>query len=141
MKTLFLAAMMFMGLGSQMALAHGEDKPGPNGGFIRMPGAFHTEVIPTGPNSLKVYLLDIQWQNPSVANSALSVTYKAKKSTQGKCSIESNYYICKFPKHADLKKSGELIVEAQRENQKGNVVSYELPLKLQVVDDGHGGHH
>lgn len=141
MKALILTTMIFIGLGSQLALAHGEDKPGPNGGFIRMPGAFHTEVIPTGPNSLKIYLLDIQWQNPSVANSALSVTHKAKKSTQGKCSIEANHYVCKFAKNVDLKKSGELIVEAQRENQKGNVVSYELPLKLQVVDDGHGGHH
>lgn len=141
MKALILTTMIFIGLGSQLALAHGEDKPGPNGGFIRMPGAFHTEVIPIGPNSLKIYLLDIQWQNPSVANAALSVTYKAKKSTQGKCSIEANHYVCKFPKNVDLKKSGELIVEAQRENQKGNVVSYELPLKLQVVDDGHGGHH
>jgi len=141
MKKLVLNVLIAMNIGVPMALAHGEDKPGPNGGFIRMPGAFHTEVIPTGPSSLKIYLLDIQWQNPSVSNSALAVTYKAKKSTLGKCSIEANHYVCKFPKNIDLKKSGNLIVEAQRENQKGNVVSYELPLKLQVVDDGHGGHH
>lgn len=133
--------LMVIMLAGNLAFAHGEDKPGPNGGFIRMPGAFHTEVIPTDSNSLKIYLLDIQWQNPSVANSALSVTYKTKQSTKAKCSIESNYYVCKFPKNVDFKKNGELIVEAQRENQKGNIVSYELPLKLQVVDDGHGGHH
>lgn len=140
MKTLILTTMLFIGLGSQLALAHGEDKPGPNGGFIRMPGAFHTEVILTGSNSLKVYLLDINWKNPTVKGSSLSVTHKESKTTKN-CTIESNYYVCQFPKNVDLKKKGELIVEAKRENQKGNVVSYELPLKLQVVDDGHGGHH
>lgn len=140
-KIKFLLLVGILSLGPQLVRAHGEDKPGPNGGFIRMPGAFHTEVIPTGPNSLKIYLLDIQWQNPSVVNSALSVTYKAKNTTQGKCSIEANYYVCKFTKNVDLRKSGELVVEAQRDNQKGNVVSYKLPLKLQGLDDGHGGHH
>lgn len=141
MKTLFLTAMMFMGLGSQMALAHGEDKPGPNGGFIRMPGAFHTEVVPTGSNSLKVYLLDIEWKNPSVKGASVLVTHKGTRTTKKECTLESNYYVCQFPKNIDLKKKGELLIEAQRESQKGNVVSYELPLKLQVVDDGHGGHH
>ncbi len=141
MKTLILATIIYIGLGFQLALAHGEDKPGPNGGFIRMPGAFHTEVIPTGANSIKVYLLDIEWKNPSVKGSSVLVTHKGPKTTKKECSFESNYYVCQFPKNVDLKKKGELLVEARRENQKGNVVSYELPLKLQIVDDGHGGHH
>jgi hypothetical protein len=54
--------------------------------------------------------------------------------------IKEKYYLCEFPKGVDLTKKGELSIEAQRENQKGNQVSYELPLKLQVIDDGHGDH-
>ena len=42
------------------AFAHGEDKAGPHGGFIRMPGAYHTEVVPVSKNQAKVYLLDMQ---------------------------------------------------------------------------------
>lgn len=36
------------------SFAHGEGKPGPNGGEIRMPGAFHTEAITVEKNKLKV---------------------------------------------------------------------------------------
>lgn len=140
MRTLIFTSLMTLILGAGAAHAHGENKPGPNSGFIRMPGAFHTEVIPLGPNKLKVYLLDINWKNPSVSNSSLSVNLKSKKTSQANCEVQENYYLCEFPKGADLTKKGELSIEAQRENQKGNKVSYELPLKLQVIDDGHGGH-
>ncbi len=53
----------------------------PNGGFIKMPGAFHTEVVPVGQNKLKVFLLDMNWKNPSILNSNLSVTHKASGTT------------------------------------------------------------
>ena len=141
MKSVVLAALIATSLGAQFAFAHGEDKPGPNGGFIRMPGAFHTEVILTSPSTLKVYLLDIQLKNPSTIDSFLFVNHTKDKAMKTKCSIESNYYTCTLPKNVDLKKKGELFVEAKREGQKGMVVSYELPLKLQKVDDGHGSHH
>ncbi len=141
MRTLIFTLLMISILGEGVVYAHGEDKPGPNGGFIRMPGAFHTEVIPLGPNKLKIFLLDITWQNPSTANSDLAVRLKLKKAAKAKCEIKDNFYICDFPKGVDLTQKGELIVKAKRENQKGNQVSYELPLKLQVIDDGHGGHN
>lgn len=140
MRTLIFTLLMTLILGDGVVYAHGEDKLGPNGGFIRMPGAFHTEVLPLGANKLKVYLLDINWENPSVLNSSLTVSLRSKKTSQAKCEVQENYYLCEFPMGVDLTKKGELSVEAQRENQKGNMVSYELPLKLQVIDDGHGGH-
>ncbi|MBL7671072.1 MAG: hypothetical protein JNM39_11370 [Bdellovibrionaceae bacterium] len=135
-----MTLLMTLILGESVAHAHGEDKPGPHGGFIRMPGAFHTEIIPLGPNKLKVYLLDINWESPSVLNSSLSVNLKSKKASQAKCEVQENYYLCEFPMGVDLAKRGALSVEAQRENQKGNKVSYDLPLKLQTIDDGHGDH-
>lgn len=140
MRTLIFTLLMTLILGEGVVYAHGEDKLGPNGGFIRMPGAFHTEILPLGANKLKVYLLDINWENPSVLNSSLSVSLRSKKTSQAKCEVQENYYLCEFPMEVNLTKRGELSVEAQRENQKGNMVSYELPLKLQVIDDGHGGH-
>jgi hypothetical protein len=73
MKTICMlfAAILFQ---HTLASAHGEDKAGPNGGFIRMPGAFHTELVPSGKDKLKVYLLDIQWKNPSLKNSSNLLT-------------------------------------------------------------------
>ncbi len=129
LSLLLILALAAVFLGSHIALAHGEDKPGPNGGFIRMPGAFHTELIPTSPQSLKVYLLDINWGNPTVNSSSVKVTHKESKITKV-CKAESSYYVCQFPKSVDLTKKGYLSVIAERENQKGMAVIYELPLKL-----------
>lgn len=124
---------------SNFALAHGEDKYGPNKGFIRMPGAFHVELVPDGKNKLKVYLLDIQWKNPSVVKSKVQIKHDDKNSAQ--CEIKENYYLCEFPKSVNLTKKGELKVVVEREEQKGMEVSYPLPFKLEVVNDGHGGKH
>lgn len=123
------------------ALAHGEDKPGPHGGFIRMPGAFHTELVPSGMNKLKVYLLDVNWKNPSVTGSSLKLRY-GLKGELAKCEIGSGlFYTCEFSKKIDLGKKGKLVVHSQRENQKGVEVEYDLPLKLAPLNNGHKGHH
>lgn len=124
---------------SSLAFAHGEDKLGPNGGFIRMPGAFHTELVPTGNNTFKIFLLDINWKNPLVTKSSLQITHNGK--SKAECKIQENYYQCAFSKIVDLTKKGELKVLAQREEQKGVEVSYQLPLKIEIIDDGHGGHN
>ena len=50
------------------AFAHGEDKPGPHGGHIRMPANFHTEVIQDLDGSFHIYLLDMQFKEPIVKN-------------------------------------------------------------------------
>ncbi|QDK44667.1 hypothetical protein DOM22_05570 [Bdellovibrio sp. ZAP7] len=122
------------------AFSHGEDKPGPNGGFIRMPGAYHTEVVADG-NQLKVYLLDINWKNPSTKNSSVEIVLPAVSKSPLKCQSQVTYFSCSLPTNIDLKKKGQLLVNSQREGQKGNQASYELPLKLEKIDDGHGGHH
>lgn len=114
---------------TQLVFAHGEDKYGPNRGFVRMPGVFHTELVPVDKNKLKVFLLDIQWKNPSVANSKLQIKYNNKISAD--CKIQDNFYDCVFPKSVNLTKKGELKVTAEREDQKGMEVSYRLPLKLE----------
>lgn len=133
--TCFILTLFF----SAQALAHGEDKLGPHGGFIRMPGAFHTEVVPMGKDKAKIYLLDINWQNPSVKGAEVDARVGSKG--QAKCSVhEGSYFLCLFPQGTDLSKKGQLNVKARRESQLGNEVIYELPFKLQMIDEGHKGH-
>ena len=117
---------------ANVASAHGEDKFGPNKGFVRMPGAFHTEVVPFGKNKIKIYLLDISWKNPSVLNSEVKATLISESKEDGVCVTKKNYFLCTFSKSVNLQKKAELQITAQRENQKGNVAVYNLPLKLEI---------
>jgi len=128
-------------LAASNAYSHGEDKFGPNGGYIRMPGAFHTEVVVDGKDHLKVYLLNINWKNPTTANSSVEISFTGKSKDPIKCVAKVDHFSCPIPTSVDLKKKGQLIVNSQRAGQKGNQASYTLPLKLGRIDDGHGDHH
>ncbi len=121
---------------SILAYSHGEDKKGPNGGYVRMPGAFHTETVVSDKNTLKVFLLDINWENPSVLKSEVKVILKSSIANEDVvCSSKKNYFLCLFSKNANLKQKGELQITATRENHKGDVVKYNLPLKLEKVPE------
>lgn len=122
---------------SLQIFAHGEDKPGPHGGYIRMPGAFHTEVLKI-KEGYRIYLLDMNWENPSVADSSVKATVKiGKKKTDLNCVKEKDSYLCK----TKLKEKGELEVTAKREGQMGNEAVYKLPLKFEKSKAAHEGHH
>lgn len=124
---------------SPLIRAHGEDKPGPHGGFIRMPGAFHTEVILTAPNTVQIYLLDLEWKNPTVKDSSVQVTLQMKKKSNGICEAQADFFICRFDSSVDLKNKGALIVQATRDKQVGQPMTYPLPLKL--VGSAHPENH
>lgn len=110
------------------AFAHGEEKPGPHGGHIRMPGAFHTEVVKE-KEGYRIYLLDINWKNPSVLDSSVSASIHAgEKKTDLNCSKESDSYFCK----SSLPQKGDLNINAKREGQTGGVATYKLPLKFEM---------
>lgn len=138
MKKTITQFFLLLTINSSVVFAHGEDKLGPNGGFVRMPGAFHTEIVPTSSNELKVFLLDMEWKNPSVLNSSVELTFSE---TKAKCEIKENYFLCEFPKTMDLTKKGKIKLLSQREKLKGNSVIYELPLSLKKETDPHSGHH
>jgi hypothetical protein len=125
MKNITIAIALILTL---KAHAHGDDKPGPHGGFITMPGAFHVEVVPRSKQHLDVYLLDAEWKNPTVKESSVTIRYG---DTAAKCEVKTEFYECLFPKTVDLTKSGNLSVDATREKQKGNTAVYKLPLKQQ----------
>ena len=109
--------------------AHGEDKPGPHNGAIRMPGAYHVEVIP-GKDALNIMLLDINFKNPTVLNSFIKVNIKQGKSAYVlRCESMDNYYSCPVSTKL-LARKGTLHVESERQMAEGIPVEYTLPLKI-----------
>lgn len=121
--------------------AHGEEKPGPHGGHVKMPGAFHVELNVDKDQSLHIFLLDMEFKNPTVKDSQISVSAKeGKKSTAFNCTVMgTNHFHC-VPAQKYSTKS-ELIVKATREKAVGNEVVYNLPLKeftpKEAPHDGH----
>lgn len=116
-----------------VALAHGEDKPGPHGGHIRMPANFHTEVVADQDGSFNIYLLDMQNDNAVIKNSEIKAyVQSAKKKLNLKCAVAgTDHFRCKGQK---IKKSGSLtwhlVVIAKRDGVKALMeAKYELPLK------------
>lgn len=114
-----------------MAHAHGEDQQGPHGGEIRMPGAFHTELVQKKPNSFLVYLLDIDWKNPVTQNSSVEASImKANTNTNLTCISNKDHFECKSPTRLTSFKNGEeLTIKAVREGATGGLAVYKLPLR------------
>lgn len=94
-----------------------------------MPGAFHTELVLLAKGEFKIYLLDLNFKNPSTKKSELQVHYLDKESAKADCQAQKNhYYLCKLPQPVDFAKKGELRVVATRDGQTGAEVVYPLPL-------------
>lgn len=126
------------------AFAHGEDKLGPNGGYLKMPGGFHTEVVPEKDGKLKVYLIDINFKSPTVKNSKVAASINNGSKKDLNCTAKRDHFICDSTK-ADLKK-GTLNIIAERSETKGAEAVYELPLALakpgtEMKGEDHGSHH
>ncbi|MGZ5279385.1 MAG: hypothetical protein ACXWC9_05560 [Pseudobdellovibrionaceae bacterium] len=117
---------LLLAFAAQSSNAHGGDKPGPHGGQIEMPGAFHTEVV-ADADGFKVYLLDIKFENPSVKDSSVRVELKSDQTrVSSACEKRLDYFFCRTGKNVS---KGTLVVKAVRENAKGNDANYSLPLK------------
>jgi len=139
MRTINLGLFLSLAFTSTL-LAHGEDKKGPHGGFVRMPGAFHTEVVTKGAK-IYIYLLDINWKNPTTKDSTVSATLKRDSRQDNlKCSAESNRFVCDLPKSERLA-TGQLVVIGKRGSFPEGAAIYDLPLKLFEAKDKHEGHH
>ena len=112
--------------------AHGENEIGPHGGFIQMPGAWHTElVLDQNQKNAKIYLLDIEFKNPTVKNSKLTLTLKKPGRDNEQliqCVAKQVFYVCSLSK-IKLKKGDQLKVLAERDGKMGGIVTYSFPLK------------
>lgn len=110
------------------AFGHGENKPGPHGGEIRMPGSFHTELVVEG-STAKIYLLDMAFKNPLTGKSSVTVSAEGKSvSVRPHCVEKKTFFECHFPQ--DLKNYISLLIKPVRSGQKGKEVRYALPLKF-----------
>lgn len=123
-----IVSMVTLSLIGLAALAHGEDKPGPNGGHIRMPGNFHTEVVPDKDGSFHIYLLDMQFKEPLVQKSSIKAfVLSGKKKSNLKCKVMADHFHCVG---AAAGGSGNLVIKAQRNGTMASMeAKYELPIK------------
>lgn len=127
-QNLLKLAVLFGLVSAQSIFAHGEHKPGPHGGEIRMPGAFNTEVSSYKDLGFKIYLLDINFENPiSKDSSVLGKVLSNGKEIALSCSSHPDHFYCEFPKGVSVSK-GELILIPTRAGSKGAQTKYVLPL-------------
>lgn len=141
MKTLLTLILLTV---SVKSFGHGEDKFGPNGGYLKMPGGFHTEVVPDKDGKLKIFLLDINFKSPVVKNSKVTATVNNGNKKEINCTTKRDHFLCETTK-ADLTK-GTLTIIAERSTIKGAEAIYELPLALakagtEMKGEDHGSHH
>lgn len=109
---------------------HGEGKLGPHGGFVRMPGEFHVEILPAEAKQLKVYLLDLQNREPLIIASSVRGTLKQNnKEFEFTCISDHDYFLCQLPQESNLD-SGELHLRTVRREAVGRLAVYKLPLSL-----------
>lgn len=127
MRLLLTLALM---IGGSFASAHGEEEVGPHGGEIRMPGAFHTEVLVVGKNKLRIYLLDLHFQKPTTEDSSVEVSHVGPQRSKAECVNDKEAFVCSFGDGVDLTGRGVLEVRAVYRKQKGNKVVYSIPLKF-----------
>lgn len=141
-----MKAILFLLLFRLEAFGHGTEKPGPHGGHVLMPGAFHTELKLDIEGNAHIYLLDMEFKNPTVKNSSVEVyfTQKSKKIPFTCDANQHDHFLCK--PQAKLLAQGEIVVKAKREHSKGNDAIYKLPLKEfqkkpQTKEESHENHH
>lgn len=109
--------------------AHGMNELGPHGGYIKMPGAFHTELVDKG-DRLNVYLLDLNFKNPTIVDSSVLVLYKGNKLVATDCKQENDYFVCDKPK-LGFKDFKTIVISSKRNKTQGKEAIYSLPLKLE----------
>jgi hypothetical protein len=126
MRKLFSGlALLISFLAMVEAKAHGEDKPGPNGGQIRMPGPYHTEALTKG-DGFQIFLLDLDFKNPMTANSSVKAILDVSgRKIQLTCEAHTDHFFC--PSKENLK-SGVLLIESTRNSARGNTAKYQLPI-------------
>lgn len=136
---------LFTLLSTQVASAHGDNKLGPNGGYLKMPSSFHTELVPVDAKTFNVFLTDIQFKNPETKNSKVEMFFEKNNATIAfNCApTAQNFFKCTTKDSVPDK--GQIIIKATRLGIVGVNANYEYPLKLKgektEAPDPHAGHH
>lgn len=109
--------------------AHGMNKHGPNGGYIRMPGAFHTELVDKGAH-YNIHILDMGFKPASADGMTISAQYKGEKEIMVACEKTKNMFVCAKP-DKDTTKYTTVNLSITKNGKATAPASYSLPLKLQ----------
>jgi hypothetical protein len=112
---------------SNNLFAHGMNSYGPHGGYIKMPGAFHTELVNKG-SQLNIYLLDMAFKTNMTNNSTVKIKYIGNKELKYQCIKTLDHFNCKKPSNL-LSNYKKIIITTIKDN-KSTDAEYDLPLKL-----------
>jgi hypothetical protein len=115
---------------SHFAFAHGANKAGPHGGYIRMPGNYHIELVPAENKEIKVYFLDMTFAPVSLEEAQVTMTLKGKKTLKAECLKEQHFFRCDT-KDQSFKNYREVIVESSRDGKGLTSSVYKIPLSFQ----------
>lgn len=111
------------------SLGHGMSEAGPNGGEIKMPGIFHTEVFMDQNKVIRTYLLDGEIKNAVTEKSTVSAYVKRGAERMSlKCEMAKGYFACYPQANFSIKNGDKVIINANRQGQVG-VAVYEFPFK------------
>lgn len=127
MKASFVTILMTVCL-AQGAYAHGMNKAGPNGGYIRMPGNYHVELV-SKEKALMVYFSDMIFKPISIEQASVSVSLKGNKSFKTECVKEAASFKCDL-KGESLKNYKEVSLESTRDGKVVATSTYKLPLSF-----------
>ena len=88
----------------------------PNGGYLHMPGAFHTELIYNDDGSFQVYLIDSTFKNPITKDSSVELTLiTGDKKHAFKCNAATEtYFTCKSTESKTKSTKGKIEIRAVR---------------------------
>jgi hypothetical protein len=124
----FFSALFFL---ITSVLAHGEDKLGPNNGFIRMSGSFHTELVPQMDGTFLIFLLDLQNKNSVVKNSFVDLRVRSTKEVVIlKCTAMEDHFHCTNDKKVNIFDDSRLVLKVKRLGIQSKEIVYVLPLKM-----------
>ncbi len=107
-----------------------ESEAGPHGGYIKMPGAFHVELVPISKERLQFYLLDMDFKNPTIEKSSVQVRWRRNGQAKSLlCYSKKINFECVLPKELGLKKFVEIEVLSTRNETTGAFVKYPFPFR------------
>lgn len=121
--TLILTALL-----SQTAFAHGMNKAGPNGGYVRMPGNYHVELV-SKEKALTVYFLDMMFKPISIDQASVTLSLNGPKSFKTTCEKVEAAFKCDL-KNESLKNYKEVVLETTRDGKAIAKSTYKLPLSF-----------
>ena len=127
MKASFVTILLATVL-SQTAFAHGMNKPGPNGGYVRMPGNYHVELV-AKEKSIIVYFQDVMFKPIPIEGASIKLSLTGDKSFKAECVKEATSFKCDL-KNESLKNYKEISLESTKDGKRMGTSIYKLPLSF-----------